>query len=234
MPRQAQPHPILTTPRLRLRQFRHDDVDAMHACFADAESMRFWNTPIHAKRIETERAVRRFLDCTPSYYRFWAVADKATDRCLGLVNYHDGHVRNKRAAIGYIVDPARRRQGVATEAVSAMLKFCFAELGLHRLQAFIHPDNDPPAALSRSSGFVAKVCCATICALAKIGETIFFTPCSRTNASADPYLLPAQRGGGQNPSDERVSERGRPTQRSSWRGPSLQASHASGRERAAP
>ena len=153
MAKQPLSHPILMMPRLRLRQFREDDVEAMHGCFTNVESMRYWNTPLHTKRIETERAVRRFIDCTPSYYRFWAVADKTTDRCLGLVNYHDGHIRNKRAAIGYIVDPAHCRQGVATEAVSAMIRFCFQDLGLHRLQAFIHPDNAPSLKLIEKLGF---------------------------------------------------------------------------------
>jgi [ribosomal protein S5]-alanine N-acetyltransferase len=153
MAKQAIAHPILTTPRLRLRQFREDDVDAMHSCFTNVESMRYWNTPLHAKRIETERAVRRFIDCTPSYYRFWAVADKITDRCLGLVNYHDGHIRNKRVAIGYLVDSAHCRQGLATEAVSAMIRFCFQDLSLHRLQAFIHPDNSPSRGLIEKLGF---------------------------------------------------------------------------------
>jgi [ribosomal protein S5]-alanine N-acetyltransferase len=147
------PHPVLSTPRLRLRQFSLADTEAMHACFASPEAMRFWNTPVHTKRIETERAVRRFIDCTPSYYRFWAVADAASDRCLGLVNYHDGHIRNKRVSIGYIVDPGRQRQGVATEAIVAMLKYCFDELGLHRVQAFIHPDNAPSRALAEKLGF---------------------------------------------------------------------------------
>jgi ribosomal-protein-alanine N-acetyltransferase len=91
--------------------------------------------------------VRNFIDCTPSYYRFRAVADAKTDRCLGLVNYHDGNVRSQRVSIGYIIDPARHRQGIAVEAVSAMLDFCFGELGLHRAQAFIHPDNTASIAL---------------------------------------------------------------------------------------
>jgi ribosomal-protein-alanine N-acetyltransferase len=153
MAKQSIPHPVLVTPRLRLRQFRVEDVEAMHECLANPEAMRFWNTPVHTKRIETERAVLRFIDCTPSYYRFWAVADAVTDRWLGLVNYHDGHIRNKRVAIGYIVDPARQRQGIATEAVSAMLEFCFGELGLHRVQAFIHPENAASRALAEKLGF---------------------------------------------------------------------------------
>ncbi len=81
------------------------------------------------------------------------MADAGTDRCLGLVSYHDGHIRGKRVAIGYIIDPARHRQGIATEAVSAMLDFCFGELGLHRVQAFIIPDNTASRALVEKLGF---------------------------------------------------------------------------------
>ena len=116
-------------------------MDAMHECFANPEAMRFWNTPVHSRRIETERAVRRFIDCTPSYYRFWSVADAKTDLCLEMVNYHDGHIRSERVDIGYIVNPSRRREGIGAEAVLAMLQFCFGDLGTHRAQAFIHPDN---------------------------------------------------------------------------------------------
>ncbi|CDX30373.1 GNAT family protein [Mesorhizobium sp. WSM4935] len=153
MAKRPEPHPILLTTRLRLRQFRAEDADAMHECFADPEAMRFWNTPVHTKRIDTERVVLRYIDCTPSYYRHWAVADFETDRCLGLVSYHDGHIRNKRAAIGYFINPAYQSRGMATEAVSAMLDFCFEDLGLHRLQAFIDPDNTPSRKLAEKLGF---------------------------------------------------------------------------------
>jgi [ribosomal protein S5]-alanine N-acetyltransferase len=34
-----------------------------------------------------------------------------------------------------------------------MLRFCLEELGLHRLQAFIHPDNTPSRALIEKLGF---------------------------------------------------------------------------------
>jgi len=81
------------------------------------------------------------------------VADSKTDGCLGMVNYHDGYIRHKRVAIGYIVNPARQREGVAYEAVSAMLNFCFGDLGLHRVQAFIHPDNTASRRLVEKLGF---------------------------------------------------------------------------------
>lgn len=128
----------------------------MHECFSHADAMRFWNQPVYARRIETERAVRSFIDCTPSYYRCWAVSDAATDQCFGLVNYHDGHMRSRRVSLGYIINPARHRQGIATEAVTAMLDYCFGELGLRRVQASIHPDNRASIAFVEKLGFVKE------------------------------------------------------------------------------
>jgi [ribosomal protein S5]-alanine N-acetyltransferase len=81
------------------------------------------------------------------------LADAKTDRCLGMVNYHDGHIRSKRVAIGYIIDPAYQRKGIASEAVSTMLNFCFGELGLHRVQALIHPKNTASRKLVEKLGF---------------------------------------------------------------------------------
>ena len=159
----------------------------MHACFANPQAMRFWNWPVHTKRIETERALRSYIDCTPSYYRFWAVADAETDRCLGLVSYRDGHIRSNRVAIGFIIDPALQRQGIATEAVSAMLDFCFGELGRHRVQAFIDPDRTPPRVpWSRNSGSAAKACCATTGAWATSGAAICFMCSSNPAVAAKP------------------------------------------------
>ncbi len=40
--------------------------------------------PIYFHSGSRRRTVRSLIDCTPSYYRFWAVADAGTDRCLGL------------------------------------------------------------------------------------------------------------------------------------------------------
>ena len=90
MARRPVAHPILETARLRLRQFRPEDATAMHECLADPGAMRFWDHVPHTRLIESERAVRNWIDCTPAYYRFWAVADAGSDACLGMVNYHDG------------------------------------------------------------------------------------------------------------------------------------------------
>ena len=45
---------------------------------------------------------------------------------------------------------------MATEAVSAMLDFCFDELGLHRVQAFVDPDSIPSRKLVKKLGFARE------------------------------------------------------------------------------
>ncbi|RVT92196.1 N-acetyltransferase [Rhodovarius crocodyli] len=147
------PHPELQTARLRLRRFRPEDAEGLHQCLADPGTMRFWNTPPHTRPLETERAVLRMMDCTPAYYRFWAVADAQDDRCIGLASYHDGHIRSRRADLGYMIHPAHQRRGLGTEAVGALVGFCFTELRLHRLQLLIHPENTASLALAARLGF---------------------------------------------------------------------------------
>ena len=97
--------------------------------------------------------VTRSIPSTPAYWRVWAVADAADDSWVVLVNYHDGHVRNRRATIGYLLHPGWQGRGLATEAVGALVAHCFGVLGLHRLQAEIHPENAASRALAERLGF---------------------------------------------------------------------------------
>jgi ribosomal-protein-alanine N-acetyltransferase len=70
-----------------------------------------------------------------------------------MVNYHDGHIRSRRASIGYLIDPGRQREGIASEAVSAVLGHCFGTLGMHRLEAYIDPRNAASRGLAEKLGF---------------------------------------------------------------------------------
>jgi ribosomal-protein-alanine N-acetyltransferase len=153
MARTMPEHPVLEAGLVRLRPFRAANVDRLHEAMSDPVAMRFWDTAAHARRIESERVVKRSIPSTPEYWRVWAVADAADDSWLGLVNYHDGHVRNRRATIGYLLHPGWQGRGLATAAVGALMAHCFGALGLHRLQAEIHPDNVASRALAERLGF---------------------------------------------------------------------------------
>jgi RimJ/RimL family protein N-acetyltransferase len=51
--------------------------------------------------------------------------------------------RGVQAELGWVLDPAVAGQGLATEAVQAVLRVCFVDLGLRRVTASCFADNVP-------------------------------------------------------------------------------------------
>jgi len=146
--------PALATKRLRLRQFAQRDLQGLHACFGDEEAMRYWNTPACTSEAETGRWLEHLAKTTSPYeYLAWAVADKRSDRCIGMINYHHREARNARLEIGYILARARQGRGLMTEAVAALVTYCLEDLAVHRIEALIHPDNVPSIRLVERLGF---------------------------------------------------------------------------------
>jgi len=147
-------YPELTTQRLRLRLFEARDTDGLHACFGDSEAMRYWNFPACQSKAETARWVKILARATsPHSYQAWAVAEKRSDRCIGMVNYHHREAHNRRLEIGYILAPSHQRQGLMTEALQALVTYCFDELRTHRIEAMISPDNRASIKLVERLGF---------------------------------------------------------------------------------
>jgi [ribosomal protein S5]-alanine N-acetyltransferase len=150
----AQIHPTFATKRLRLRQFEPRDVAGLHACFGDPDAMHYWNFPACETEAESARWVK-ILSNNKSPYAFmaWAVADKRSDQCIGMVNYHHREAHNRRLEVGYILAPAKQGRGLMTEAMQALLAYCFDELAVHRVQALIHPDNAASIRLAERLSF---------------------------------------------------------------------------------
>ena len=47
------------------------------------------------------------------------------------------------AEVGWVLDPAHARQGLATEAAGELLRICFQDLGVRRVKALCFADNVP-------------------------------------------------------------------------------------------
>jgi ribosomal-protein-alanine N-acetyltransferase len=152
--RNANAFPILTTHRLRLRQFEMHDAPGMHECFGDAEAMRYWNSPPCETLAETEKMLIGLRKTTSHYsYLSWAICRQSDDQCIGMVNYHHREQRNRRLELAYIIAPAHQRKGFGTEAVETVLAYCLARLAAHRIEALIHPDNAGSIRIVEKLGF---------------------------------------------------------------------------------
>jgi RimJ/RimL family protein N-acetyltransferase len=81
------------------------------------------------------------------------IEDLAGRHVIGTVGFHSPPGPDGRVEIGYRVEPAYRRRGVATEVVRAMLDWAATTHGVVRFRAATAPDNVASQAVLARFGF---------------------------------------------------------------------------------
>ena len=71
---------------------------------------------------------------------------------IGTIGFHNAPDETGRVEIGYRIEPAFRRRGIATECVRALLAWAETQ-GVHRFRASVAPGNVASLAIIRSFGF---------------------------------------------------------------------------------
>lgn len=147
------PGRALETPRLRLRRWTEQDAGALHAAFGDAESMRFWDSAPARDVAETAERIRGSLAVGADWHAGFAVLLRETQDIVGMVNYHDRRAQQGRLAVGWMIVPDWRGKGLAREAASALIGYCFTALSAHRIEARIAPANAVSLRVAARLGF---------------------------------------------------------------------------------
>ncbi len=75
-----------------------------------------------------------------------------TRRIIGTAGFHSPPDADGRVEVGYRVEPAYRRQGVATEVVRALFDWAHAQ-GVDKFRASVAPHNVASLAIIRGLGF---------------------------------------------------------------------------------
>ena len=84
----------------------------------------------------------------------WTDADRGGARhVIGSIGFHGPPDELGRLEIGYKVEPAFRRQGIAREAAAAMFEWAYREHGIRRFVASVSPTNEPSLRLAAGFGF---------------------------------------------------------------------------------
>ena len=136
------PLPRIATERLVLRQLTGEDVHDLFAIFGDQEVTRYWSSPA----LETRAAATALLAQIDEGRRTgklfqWGIALAESDEVVGTTTLYEWERAHRRAALGYALQRSQWRRGLVAEAVSALIRFAFNELGLHRLEADVDPRN---------------------------------------------------------------------------------------------
>ena len=146
--------PRLVTGRLRLRELRPTDAQALYAILSDKAVAEYYDddpfTALPQARDQIE-AWNRGYDSRRSIR--WAIAPKQDDMLIGTCGYYGLHRYHRRGAIGYELARPFWRQGIMTEALRAIIGYGFDEMELIRIQATVMPGNRASVRLLEGLGF---------------------------------------------------------------------------------
>ena len=148
--------PTLAVPsgRVRLRASGPSDLDGIAALFSDDDALRHWSHGAFADRAEAQTYLDGMAEGLADRSLFqWVIAETAADTLVGTVTVLAWDRPNRRAEVGFILRPAWQGRGLATEAVTAVLDFAFAEMDLWRVEADADPENAGSLALLDRLGF---------------------------------------------------------------------------------
>ncbi len=148
--------PRLESERLVLRAARPEaDLPALYDLFADPTVAQYTDTGPFTSMAEAVEVMnwigQRFVSKKGMR---WAIALKADeDALIGTAGYNTWHRWNNSATIGYDLMQCCWGQGLMTEALGAILRFGFAQMGLNRIQAHVMVDNAASARVLTKLGF---------------------------------------------------------------------------------
>jgi RimJ/RimL family protein N-acetyltransferase len=153
---------VLSTSRLTLREFRESDIDTVTQACQDAEIEQYTMLPAPYRRADAEKFVR---DVCPAGRAagtdaVFGVFESAAGTLVGAVGLHKiahlGEAAGGRAGIGYWTAPWARRHGHTSEAVGAVCRWGFAELGLALIAWDAIVGNEGSWGVARRNGFVRE------------------------------------------------------------------------------
>ncbi len=116
--------------------------------------MDFYGDEAHQSLAETQILIQQLQDAyTRREALHWGITLKSTQTFIGSCTFFFVDPGLHYVEIGYELHQAYWRQGIMTEALSAILTYGFTRLGLHRIEASMDARNAPSRSLLLMLGF---------------------------------------------------------------------------------
>ena len=134
--------PTLTTERLTLRRIYPTDINDVFQYASNPAVSRYLLWYPHPDKDYTARYLRE-VDRRYKKAQFydWAVTLNSTGKMIGTCGFTSFDLPNNSAEVGYVLSEPYWGQGIAPEALRAVITFGFEALYLNRIEAHFMPEN---------------------------------------------------------------------------------------------
>ena len=145
---------IIETERLILRPFALEDAETMYRNWAsDPEVTKYLTWPTHENIQVTQWVLNRWTGQydKPDYYH-WVLEWKEIGEPIGSLAAVKINDSTQQVEIGYCIGRNWWHRGITAEALGAVIRFFFREVGMNRIQALHDPRNPNSGAVMRKCG----------------------------------------------------------------------------------
>ena len=137
-----------------LRPLKKSDVSSIFKYTKSADIPRYTFVPSPNTVENIERFIKScHLSARKGTTYVFGITEPDVDEVIGTIAILGINAVHKKAVIGYWLAKKFRGRGIMPEAIGLILKFCFKELKLQRVQAATLPDNVISQKLLKSCGF---------------------------------------------------------------------------------
>lgn len=151
----------LTTPRLLLREYRWEDLEAHNALITDPDVM-YYIQDVFSRSFQESldnlaaAAASKYGDPADREFVFLVIADPKTEAYMGGIGYSvlERSPAGKRVEPGYFLEKRYWGKGYCTEALAELLRFAFEEDGVRRVDMCCISDNVRSARVMEKCGLV--------------------------------------------------------------------------------
>jgi ribosomal-protein-alanine N-acetyltransferase len=151
----------LTTPRLLLREYRWEDLQAHNALITDPGVMYYIQDVFSHSFAESLDnlalcAASKYGDPADRDFVFLVMADPVSGEYMGGIGYSvlERSPAGKRVEFGYFLQKKHWGQGYASEALAELLRYAFEEDGAWRVDGTCVADNLRSARVMEKCGLV--------------------------------------------------------------------------------
>jgi ribosomal-protein-alanine N-acetyltransferase len=146
--------PTIGTERLELRALSESDVPDLFAVFSDPNVMKYRDGLLMTTAADAAAYLAQIDQGFRSRELFeWGISNRTTGAIVGTCTLLNLSTIHSRGEIGFALGKPYWGQGLATEAVKALISFAFVKLDLRRLEADVDPRNVRSLTLLERLGF---------------------------------------------------------------------------------
>lgn len=146
---------MLKTERLILRKIFPEDAEMVYKWMSDPEVCKYERWNVHKNSDFTRGYIIEVFDGYKSDYTYqWGIElNKTLIGSISIVNVDDF---DQKAVMRYCIEKNFWSNGYATEAVKAVLKYMFIEIGINRIEASHSVNNKASGRVLEKAGMILE------------------------------------------------------------------------------